>query len=274
MKIVTAHQMALMPWAGLIHKALLSDIFICMDLAQFRARAFMHRNIIELNKCPYWLTWPIKDLKKTQLLKDLRFRGDANDLLEWLDSSRKKIESDHSKSQYFAQVREYFKHLEKYIQNNQDATPVDVFMHEFAYILKNLNINTQLVRESDIINSSACLKGENRFIEHCQETKADIYILGQNSVDYCDYNQVINRKVKVYVQNYNYDGLRSCQSSDQPCAVIQQIAKIGWDGLEACLKVNNTTKGLLRDEMNSKTFGIGTSFFNSVQEWEKQQSSN
>ena len=49
MKIVSAHQPAFLPWLGLVHKLMVSDVFIFMDIAKFRKRAFMHRNYIEIN---------------------------------------------------------------------------------------------------------------------------------------------------------------------------------------------------------------------------------
>ena len=50
LKIVSAHQPAFLPWIGYLHKLSLSDEFIVMDLAKFRKREFIHRNIIEINK--------------------------------------------------------------------------------------------------------------------------------------------------------------------------------------------------------------------------------
>ena len=40
MLILSAHQPAFLPWLGLIEKVILSDIFIVMDIAKFRKRAF------------------------------------------------------------------------------------------------------------------------------------------------------------------------------------------------------------------------------------------
>ena len=50
MKICSAHQPAFLPWLGLIHKIIVSDIFVFMDIAKFGKRAFMHRNKIEIEK--------------------------------------------------------------------------------------------------------------------------------------------------------------------------------------------------------------------------------
>ena len=54
LKIVSAHQPAFLPWIGYLHKLSLSDEFIVMDLAKFRKREFIHRNIIEINKEKFW----------------------------------------------------------------------------------------------------------------------------------------------------------------------------------------------------------------------------
>ena len=61
MKITSAHQPAFMPWIGLIHKVFLSDVFIFMDIAKFRKRAFMHRNRIEINDAAHFIGLKVND---------------------------------------------------------------------------------------------------------------------------------------------------------------------------------------------------------------------
>ena len=54
-KICSAHQPAFLPWAGYIHKVMLCDDFVFMDISKFRKRAFMHRNMIEINSMEHFL---------------------------------------------------------------------------------------------------------------------------------------------------------------------------------------------------------------------------
>ena len=42
--IISAHQLAYNPWLGLIHKVLLSDIFVVMDDVQYEKNSFINRN--------------------------------------------------------------------------------------------------------------------------------------------------------------------------------------------------------------------------------------
>ena len=67
MKVVSAHQPAFMPWIGLIHKVLLSDTFIFMNIAKFRKRAFMHRNRIEINDTAHFIGLKLSDQSDFQL---------------------------------------------------------------------------------------------------------------------------------------------------------------------------------------------------------------
>ena len=71
MKIVSAHQPAFMPWLGLIHKVFLSDVFVFMDIAKFRKRAFMHRNRIEINNSPHFIGLKVNDQSDFKLCNEI-----------------------------------------------------------------------------------------------------------------------------------------------------------------------------------------------------------
>ena len=57
--ILTAHQPAYIPWAGLIHKIYLSDVFVFFDDVQYVPKDFMNRNFIFLDGKAQWLTVPV-----------------------------------------------------------------------------------------------------------------------------------------------------------------------------------------------------------------------
>ena len=82
MKLVSAHQPAFIPWVGLLHKLMICDTFIFMDIAKFRKRAFMHRNYIEINKSKNLLSLNINKNADYQNCNEIKISEFHLDCLE------------------------------------------------------------------------------------------------------------------------------------------------------------------------------------------------
>ena len=89
MRTVAVMQPYFIPYAGYFRLFAASDIFVILDCVQFPRRGWVHRNRLpDRTEKLHWLTLPLeKGPQQTTLIRDLRFRPDAN--TEMLELSRR-----------------------------------------------------------------------------------------------------------------------------------------------------------------------------------------
>ena len=68
------------PYAGYFRLLAAADRFIILDTVQFPRRGWVHRNCVHKDGKENWITLPIKKCPRDTLIKDLKFRPDAD---EW-----------------------------------------------------------------------------------------------------------------------------------------------------------------------------------------------
>ena len=242
LKIVSAHQPAFLPWLGLLHKLTLSDEFIVMDLAKFRKREFIHRNIIEINKQKNFVGLKINDSTENMICQNIYIsKHHINNLEEIKD----KIKHTYKKF-------EYFDDLELFIDNSFDLNKknlVDICLHQLNFLKKQFRINTKIKLESEILNQKDLLiinNATDRLLKHAIITSADVYVTGINSLNYLDKKIFEKNKIINHVQKFNYDYFLKYQNIREPLSIIHQIAKIGYKNIkELILNTQETKSNLL-----------------------------
>ena len=105
MKICSAHQPAFLPWLGLIHKIMVSDTFVVMDIAKFRKRAFMHRNKIEINGKANYLGLKFDSESDYKTCDSLQLNKNN---VHCLDEIYKKTEHTYAKSKFKNEILDFF----------------------------------------------------------------------------------------------------------------------------------------------------------------------
>ena len=141
MKIVSAHQPAFLPWAGYIHKLMLCDNFVFMDIAKFRKRSFMHRNMIEINSMEHFLGLRLS--KNSDLLNCNEVFLSKNNI-SCLDEIVAKIDHSYKKSAFKNDLDEIKvwdkKNLSEFIDNY--LVKNNIKFPEFGKPLRNILINS------------------------------------------------------------------------------------------------------------------------------------
>ena len=227
MKICSAHQPAFLPWLGLIHKVMVSDIFVVMDLAKFRKRAFMHRNKIEINGQANYLGLKFdakSDYKTCDLLKL------NSDNIHCLDDIYKKIEHTYIKSKFKNEILDF---LEKTVTNINNYNFNKICVNQLEYICKKLFIDTKIILESSFLikEEAKNLGASKRLLRHAQQTSAQVYITGINSTEFHNTEYFKKNNIHHLVQKFNYDIFRNLQQCGDPLSIIHQLAHLGFDNL-------------------------------------------
>ena len=172
MKLVSAHQPAFIPWVGLLHKLMICDTFIFMDIAKFRKRAFMHRNYIEINKSKNLLSLNINKNADYQNCNEIKI---SEFHLDCLENIKKKIIHTYKNKEYFCDLDEFLSNC--FNKNVNDLN--SICLHQLEFLKEKLKINTKIILESKIMKNQSLKKSPSeRLLAHAKNTNANIYITG------------------------------------------------------------------------------------------------
>ena len=237
MKVVTAHQPAFLPWIGLLHKIMLSDIFIFMDIAKFRKRAFMHRNKIEINKNSHYIGLKLSDDSDAQYCHEVSISS----------FHKKNLEEIYNKIILTYKKYENFKDLDFFLTKafNENKNYLnDICLTQLKVLCDVMELKIKIINESTIIDfeKSKNISASERLFFHAIKTSADVYITGINSIDYLDSTIFEKNKITHKVQNFNYNFFLKYQNCTEPLSVVHQIAKLGFYRLKEELLANQVNK--------------------------------
>jgi hypothetical protein len=246
MKIVSAHQPAFCPWAGLLHKVILSDIFIFMDIAKFRKRAFMHRNRIEINGIANFFGLKINDDSDNKFCHEIYISNFHSNIY---DELYKKIELTYKNYPYYKDLNSFL----ILFLNKEKKSLNDLCLWQLELLCNKLEIDSKIIKESDIISfeESKLIDASNRLLRHAKFTKADIYITGINSKDYLDKDIFIKNSINHFVQEFDYKIFLQYQKCQEPLSVIHQIATIGFEKIKLILH-NQISKNQIINKIHDR----------------------
>ena len=245
MKIVTGHQPAFLPWVGLLHKVMIADVFIFMDVAKFRKRAFMHRNKIQINDSPHFIGLKLNQESDKQYCHEVSISN----------SHENNLEEIYNKIIFTYQKYKYFKDLDLFLVKSFDNSKYylnDICIAQLNTLCDIMDIKTQIIKESSIIDFEITkrISASERLLMHATKTSAKIYITGINSKDYLDASIFKSKKIFHRVQNFNYTPFLKQQICLEPLSLIHQIAQLGFQQLKNELLVNQVNKAQLLEELN------------------------
>lgn len=231
--ILSAHQPAYNPWLGLLHKILLSDVFVVMDDVQFEKNSFTNRNKILQNESEVMLSIPL-EMKgyKEKSIKDMKIADGM-----WKVKHKKSIEQSYKKAPYFERV---FNELEKIYAIKSDflIDYTDAYLNFFVDYLK---IETKIIHAS-----SLGIKSKKLFyvIEMCEKLKADTFVFGALGKEYADEKVLNAHGIRAYFQSYNHPTYTQNSKTFHPYMGIIDLLFHEANPKEIILKANITKEEL------------------------------
>ena len=245
MKISSAHQPAFLPWLGLLHKLMLADKFIFMDIAKFRKRAFMHRNSIEINNKKSYVGLKVDN--QSDFLTCDKVKISANHELIIVEI-RNKLILNYKNFPFFKDLKNF---IDECLDEN-DLLLNSLCFKQLLYFKKKLDLNTEVILESDLLKNVQLdgLNATERLLHHAKITNSNIYITGINSINYLDQERFKKNNVYNYVQKFDYTPFLKYQNISEPLSVVHQIAKIGIENIKNILAVSQVNKQKLLEEID------------------------
>lgn len=190
--ILSAHQPAYLPWLGYFDKIARADVFVYLDTVQFEKNSFINRNQIKTPQGAQWLTIPVRT--KGHMSASLR-TTEIDDSQKWRSKHIKSIETNYRKAHRF----EYcFPKIEA-ILNLQISNLAEYCLHQLIFWLTELEIDTQVVRSSDLeVDSSK----SDLVLDLCKNLNANNYLSGAKGHDYLRADDFDNAGVTINYQNF------------------------------------------------------------------------
>ena len=192
--ILTAHQPLYMPWLGFFHKAILADTICILDDVQFADGDYINRNKIKTVHGAKWITVPVN--KKNHLNKQINQMEIVDE--GWKNRHLSLLRQSYSKTPYYSY---YIDSLGALIEETSYQHLIDLDMALIEFLFKELDISTNIVMSSNLALQG---KKSDLILSMCQELDADVYISGQNGLDYLKVQDFGSIETQIVVQNYKH----------------------------------------------------------------------
>lgn len=191
--IMSAHQPAYNPWLGYFDKIKRSDIFIFLDTVQYEKNSFTNRNLIKTSNGSVWITVPvIKTNHFDMTMKDMKIDNRSN----WRKKHLNAIYLAYKKAPYFDEI---YPRLEKLYAIDYEYL-VDMTFEHLEFWLKILNINTKIMKSSEL---NVFSQKSDFVFDLCKSVDADMYISGALGKNYLELDKFKNAGIKVEFQDYH-----------------------------------------------------------------------
>jgi hypothetical protein len=174
--ILSAHQPAYLPWIGYFDKIARADVFVYLDTVQFEKNSFINRNQIKTPQGAQWLTIPVKTKGHTS--GTLR-TTEIDESQPWRARHLKSIQMNYRKASRFA---ECFPKIEELLAMPESNLAKYCF-HQLRFWLKEFEIETRIVRSSELLISSS---KSDLVLDLCRHFGAERYLSGVQGRAYLD----------------------------------------------------------------------------------------
>ena len=223
--ILSVHQPQYLPWLGYFDKVAGSDLFVFLDLPQFKKREFQNRNRIKGANGEIWLTVPVVSKGKfDQAIKDTQIDNSQ----DWQKSHWQSMLQNLKKAPYWDR---YSPGLQAFYTTPYDNL-CDLNLKMSLWFFEQLGLNTPWKIESEIGTSTVSTE---RLIELCQKTGATEYYSGSGGKDYMDQERFKQENLGLSFQHYSHPSYpqRFADKGFLPyMSIVDLLMNVGPDSLK------------------------------------------
>lgn len=198
--IVAIHQPEHLPWLGFFNKLDQADLFVLLDVVQFRKNYFQNRNRILSPGGPTWITVPVRT--KGHMTRTIREMEIGHQSMEergedWRARHLDQIRSAYGEHPYFDFV---FPGLER-LYARRWRYLADVNEAIIRLFVSLLRIATPILRASqlEVHGSSSSL-----LLQICRRVGANVYLSGPSGRDYLDESIFEEARVEVRYHGFQH----------------------------------------------------------------------
>lgn len=194
MKRVCIHQPDFVPYLGFFDRLIDSDILVVFDDVEFTKRRWHHRDKIKSPQGPVWLTLPVAEPRRGQLILETQVRGGRD---EWVPGQLALLSQHYQKAPHFAATIGGIEHLYR-------TAPDDLSGFNMAFIghmLGVFDLSVEIVTASTL----ACEGTRNgRLIEITRAVGGTHYLSGTGALDYLEPPLFEDAGVRLEIQDFRH----------------------------------------------------------------------
>jgi len=164
-----------------------------MDNVQLSKSGWTHRDKIKTNKEVNWITIPIKNIKKKQLIKDCLINNDVN----WKKKHINMIKENYKNSKFINEGIEIINDLYKLNTN---------YLFEFNFNIINklfeifkINVDIKLLSQLDLNGEKSEL-----LVKILKKIKSNLYLSGEGAKNFIDLDLFKYNNIEVIFNNFNH----------------------------------------------------------------------
>ena len=144
---VAIHQPHFAPWLGYLDRMARSDLFVILDHVQFERRGYQNRTQIRVNDEGRWLTVPVVQGSQQDKITEKVVDNPPPETTRWWGPNAfQTLRFAYGKAPYFAK---YSPRVKEILETRYEKL-VDINQHMLDYLRECFEIDTKLVRSSDL----------------------------------------------------------------------------------------------------------------------------
>lgn len=221
---VVVSQPMYFPWVGMLQQIRLCDVYVYYDDVQF-VRGFFNRVQIKTEQSIRWLTVPLLDWKRGQLIKEVKIDNSK----DWKRSHRSQLKQSYANATFrkdmFDLVDEVFADNYSLIGELASASTNALvrYFHE-------IGINKKFLTSSSMKIQGASSK---RLIDICLSLNARTYFTGHGARNYLDHEGFEEQGIDVAYIDYELHSYPQLHGEFTPyVSTLDLIANCGKEGLK------------------------------------------
>lgn len=223
-RTVVVSQPMYFPWVGLLEQVRLCDIFVYYDDVQF-ARGFFNRVQIKTNQGIRWLTVPLQDWHRGQLINEVKIDNSADWKRSHRDQLRQAYAATPFKDDMLTLVDEVFSRDYRFISDLAQAS-TDALVRYYPAIGTDKRI---------LVSSNLGIGGASsqRLIDICAALDAGTYLTGHGARNYLNHAAFEARGMDVAYIDYGLHPYEQSHGDFTPyVSALDLIAHCGPAGAE------------------------------------------
>ncbi len=210
------------PWYGLIEQVKLSETFVYYDDVQF-ARGFFNRVQVKMEAGMRWMTVPLLELRRGQLINEVRIDNSVN----WKRSHRDLLRQAYRKAPFADEmvelVDEVFSHNYQYLGELSIATTASLIKYF------GLDSSRKFLKSSE---TNVLGNGSSRLIDLCIHLGKNSYLTGHGAKNYLDHASFEAKGLTVDYIDYGLTPYTQLHGTFTPhVTALDLIANCGKEGV-------------------------------------------
>lgn len=192
--ILSGHQPTYLPWLGLFHKALLADVWVFEDFAQYQAKDWYNRNYVKTPQGRHLLTVPV-DLRAGSIvpIKEVKLAR-----TKWAKEHWQTIRFNYAKAPFFKDHAGFFEEL--YLRREWTwLAELNRAVLDYCFAFFGVTATFVVGSEQNYREKKSALN-----LEMCLRHGANHCVFGANGRDYVIPEEFARAGVKIYFQGYRY----------------------------------------------------------------------